>query len=271
MNRWDPKDRERWVRAMMIVFGGWVVAGVVAVTQADGTTYYYGSSGGGTAIDAGSYVASPGSCAPGYLPVAQDDGGQIYCNPYVTVDVSGNITLSVGGTIDGRDPSVDGIKLDSITSPVERSSVLPAAATDAGGTANATWGVPAVLRGTGGATYTNDAGYMMPGGLCSVAVPINQTARFVIQWIGTHFGQWDAGGIPSGYCTVRRSYTARNTNGTLSTPNVVLAETDQPSGTTCTGGVAFDGGVFQPWPQGPSATLVRWECSILELTYTANP
>jgi len=224
-------------------------------------------AGGG--IDAGTYMAPPAGASRGYPLVADGDGGQPTIVPTLTIDPStGNVTAATGVTFDGRDISVDGTKLDGLpTAAVAVASVVPQRALDAGGSAQI--GIQLVIQATGGATYSNDAAYMMSA--CSVAVPTNQVARFVIQWVGTHYTQWDAGAAPTGYCTVRRTYSVRNTNGVLTTPNALLGETDAPAGTTCTGGAVVDGGVVQPYPQGPAATLVRWECTIEQLSYTTNP
>lgn len=238
---------------------------VSALTLPSGST-----CDGGVCTVAGGGSA-PTGCQRGYVPVIADDAGTLSCISTLTIDpATGNVTASSGVTFDGYDISAIGAKVEGLpAAAVAVASTVPQEALDGGGNGQVV-GVQLIIKGSGGATYSNDASYMMPSGQCSVSVPTNRVARFIIQWTGTHYTQWDAGAPPSGYCTVRRTYTVRNTNGVLSTPNALLGETDQPAGTTCTGGAAVDGGVVQPYPQGPSATLVRWECAIEQLSYTAS-
>lgn len=231
----------------------------------DGGLLTLSASGGGSANN-------PTGCVQGSLLSAGSDGGEGSCNGnVVTVDPAGNITNVVGATFDGRDVSVDGAKLDTITSPIEKASALPSGATDGGSNGQTAW-VPILVRGTGGYTYNADAGYKMPGDQCSVYVASNQLTRFVIQWYGSVVGGVDAGNAVTGHCFMRRAYLVRNQAGTL-TVNVVLPEADTLSGGagSCAAGISIDGSVVEPWAQGTAATQIRWECSVTPIEPTSNP
>lgn len=94
--------------------------GMLVFVQASGTTYELGadlttwatfSSGGGGGGTGD--VEGPASSTDNALARFDSTSGKIIQNSAVTVDDSGNIATS--GTVDGRDVSTDGTKLDTIT------------------------------------------------------------------------------------------------------------------------------------------------------------
>lgn len=186
----------------------------------------------------------------------------------VTIDDSGNITGPSGATVDGRDVSVDGAKLDGLpTSVVAQASVYPTNLD--GGPNGQTAFVQGTVQGTGGYTYAADAGYLMPSGLCTVAIPVNQVCRVQVQWYGRIVPGIDAGNTITGSYELRRTYRIRNVSNVL-TIDPLLGEADYNSSGTSAAGSAADGGVFMPWVQGVAATQTRWTCQSTT-TCTVDP
>lgn len=72
----------------------------------DGVLYDLSALGGG--------VTGPGTSTDRAIPTWNGTGGGALRDTTVGIDVNGNLTLASGDTVDGRDVSVDGAKLDGI-------------------------------------------------------------------------------------------------------------------------------------------------------------
>ena len=280
MSRWDPKDRERWVRAMMIVFGGWVVAGVVAAAQSIGGTYYYGSSNSSSSSVGGAIVRDEGS-NPGFAGTYLDfigagisctsaDGGADGSVTQCTVP-SGVTTIQAEGTTQTQ---LGTLKFTSGTIPIGYDN-------DAGtNTTTIRLGRKCELR-----TTTGDAGIALPGGDagngdptgCLVHVPANGAVTAELTCQGKQISAVDGGQIDAGdggYVPITTSrvcvyVTVQNANGTFT--QVGAAQTCPPSNMANTPGVnltaAVDGGLM--WQlQGGINTTIDWDCEVTRILKT---
>lgn len=131
--------------------------GMLVFVQSSGTTYELGSdlttwatfSSGGGGGGSGD-VEGPASSTDNAIARFDSTTGKVIQNSAVTVDDSGNIATS--GTVDGRDVSVDGTKLDTITVANIPTADQKAALAGSSGTPNA--GNPYVTNGDSRMTNT---------------------------------------------------------------------------------------------------------------------
>ena len=262
MSRWDPKDRERWARAMMIVFGGWVVAGVVAAAQAIGTTYYYGSSNSSASgtcndggpcqpiFDANGYAKPPSGCVEGALLSASSDAGPYTCNGnLVTIDNAGNVSMAVGATIDGMDPSATKAIVDNLPARVISSDEFKAGTQDwdycfktevttTNATATVFHRIAMPQASQLHIAYTCNATQFDGGAIVSARYERRLTSTLA-----------DGGSAPSTVGGIDTIGTARENDSTWGGPNAV----------TYDGGSST--GIVELNLQGVAGQTVNWECS----------
>lgn len=211
------------------------------------------------------FVQPPdGGVASRSVMVSADDAGTVLASTAVAIDVSGNITIPTGATIDGRDPSADGLVIDSLpASSLSASFVAPG---DAGF-------VEGVYRGTG-ATYNGDAGYVIPA--CRVSLPLRTACQVRVRWFAASVAGVDASSETVTVGSFCRIYTVRLTSTGVTPVDAGLpayvtnCETDN-GGLTAGIHLQADSGVIEPTVQGVAATHIRWMCRVDNIDCVDNP
>lgn len=218
------------------------------------------SGGGGS----GNIQTPDGGVAARSIMVAGNDGGTVLASTAVSIDVSGNITIPTGATIDGRDPSADGLVIDGLpASSLSASFVSPG---DAGF-------VEGVYRGTG-ATYNADAGYVINA--CRVSLPLRTTCQLRVRWLAASVVGVDASSETINTGTFCRIYTVRLTSSLITPVDAGLpayvtnCETDN-GGLTMGIHAQADGSVFEPTVQGIASTHIRMRCLVDNIDCVDNP
>lgn len=217
--------------------------------------------------DGGVVTIVPGSGGGSGLPDGGPDNAIVRADgistaiqtSQITIDDSGNLSVPLAATVDGRDVSALGTIIDSLPlDPMPTSKMSPADASF----------VQGVYQGS---TYTNngDAGTQIPA--CVLSMPLRSACRVRVRWQAATVSGLDAGAAvsaASSWCRIYSFYT--NATGIGAAPNAVNCETDH-AGVTAGITVQFDGAVLQPTFQGPAATNLRLDCFVDDITCVYNP
>lgn len=278
MDRWDPRDKARWLRAMAMVFGGWVVAGIISAGYAVGTTYYYGSS---ASSSVGGAIVRDESVNPGFVGTYLDFIGAGITCASADGGADGSVTQctvpSGVTTIQVQDTTQTQLGTLRIRSEVESLGYDNDAGTNV---TTVTFGRKCEIR-----TTTGDAGMPLPGGDagngdptgCLVHVPPNSAVTAELTCHGKQISAVDGGQIDAGdggYVPITTSrvcvyITVQNANGTFT--QVGAAQTCPPSNLTNTTGVNLSAGVdggLQWWLQGGINTTIDWDCVVTRILKT---
>lgn len=168
-----------------------------------------------------------------------------------TIDDTGNIGMPALATVDGRDLSVDGTKLDGLpAAAVSQAQVSPGDASIISGK----------YRGTGYVTAA-DAGLKVQA--CTVQLPLNSQCKMKVTWYGKQVGDAATGLTPTAGAVMSRWYTYRTNTTAIASSALVAAETDT---NTITGSYipltpATDGAVAEPLVVGMGSPT-HWACEV---------
>lgn len=204
------------------------------------------------ALDSGTYATTPAGCTAGSVVTALDDAGRPSCATNVSIDPSGSITLPPGATVDGRELSTDGTKLDGLPAQaVSQSQVNPA---DAGK-------VSGFYEGQG---YGSGADTGVAIAACTVEIPNNSACTFKVHWNGKQVGDAATGLTPSAIGDVERVYHVRSGTSGIAAVSMTLGAGDSNNLTGTYAGTDFDGGVADPKIRG-NGNPIWWTCRVSEL------
>lgn len=197
-------------------------------------------------------ASNPAGCTAGSIVTALDDAGRPSCATNVSIDPSGSVTLPPGATVDGRELSTDGTKLDGLPAQaVSQSQVNPA---DAGK-------VSGFYEGQG---YGSSADTGVAIAACTVEIPNNSACTFKVHWNGKQVGDAATGLTPSAIGDVERIYHVRSGTSGIAAVSMTLGAGDSNILTGTYAGTDFDGGVADPKVRG-NGNPIWWTCRVSEL------